>query len=244
MFLDVETTGTVDIDPSGKIYDRVIEIGIVEMIDRKLTGREFHTYIYNDTIEVHEGAEDVHGLNMDDVKKLSKGKRFEHIVGDMLDFIGEGEIVAHNAPFDKKFLDAELINAGLPDFTQRGQAVSCTLNLANKILPSGRKNLDSLCDRFGIDKSQREREGHGALIDAKLLSEVYLAMTTSQMSLINKPKKSGVKLAGDINIDRIPKERSDKLRVISVDSREKEKHNKLVGRIKKESGDNLSTFTI
>lgn len=245
IFLDTETTGTTDIDPSGKIYDRVIEIGAVEMIDRKLTGREFHVYIYNDTRLVHEEAEAVHGLNMDDIKRLSKGKKFEHIMGDMLEFIGDDEVVAHNADFDRKFLDAELINAGVPGFSDRQHPFSCTLNLANKIIPSGRKSLDALCDRFGIDRSQREKEGHGALVDTKLLAQVYLAMTTNQMSLINnKSNKPKVKLASKFNIDRIPEEKAKKLSVISVNETEKEKHNKFVERIKKESGDNLSTFTI
>lgn len=245
IFLDTETTGTVEVDPSGKIYDRIIEIGAVEMIDRKLTGREFHVYIDNNTKEVDEGAESVHGLNMDDIRRLSKGKRFEHIMGDFLEFVGDSEIVAHNAKFDKGFLDSELINAGVPSFTDRQHPFSCTVNLANKLISSGRRSLDALCDRFGIDRSQREREGHGALIDTKLLAEVYLAMTTSQMSLINKKEsKPKVRLAGKINIDRIPEEKSAKLKVLKVNEEEKEKHNKFVGRIKKESGDNLSTFTI
>ncbi len=238
--LDTETTGIASHNEDGSINDRIIEIGAVELIGRNPTGRKYHVYIDPER-EVEEGAEAVHGLSWQDVRKLSKGKKFKDIVGGFLDFVGDSEIMAHHAPFDIGFLNAELQHSGLPTITQMGNPVSCTLKLANQIFPGQRNNLNQMCKRFGIDLSKRKKEGHGALLDAELLVQVFLLMTQNQISFINSDRPK-LNLTTELNIDRIPENKSSKLKVVLASDSERQSHNNLVKRIKKESGGDLSAF--
>jgi DNA polymerase-3 subunit epsilon len=170
--LDTETTG---LDP--RQGHRIIEIGCVEVVNRQLTHRHFHIYL-NPEREVEDGATNVHGLTWDDLRQKP---RFREIAAEFLDFIRGAELIIHNAPFDLAFLDYELTLAGLPLLTQGDIAVTDTLRFARELHPGKRNGLDALCERYEIDNSKRTL--HGALLDAELLAEVYLAMTRGQNAL-------------------------------------------------------------
>ncbi len=172
--LDTETTGL-----STAAGHRIIEIGCVELVNRRLTGREFHRFIDPER-DIDEGAERVHGISRADLE----GKpRFADIVDEFLDFIRDSELVIHNAEFDVGFLDHELglMKHGQPQISEHA-AVLDTLALARELHPGQRNNLDALCKRYEVDASRREV--HGALIDAELLARVYLAMTGGQAALL------------------------------------------------------------
>ncbi|OGT30228.1 MAG: DNA polymerase III subunit epsilon [Gammaproteobacteria bacterium RIFCSPHIGHO2_12_FULL_35_23] len=171
--LDTETTG---LDP--KLGHRIIEIGGVELIDRRLTGRHFHEYI-NPEREVEQEALAVHGITNE---FLSNKPCFKEIVSHFINFISGAELIIHNAPFDIGFIDYELklIKAEIKRVQQICQVFD-TLVLARKTHPGQRNSLDALCKRYRIDNSQREL--HGALLDAEILAQVYLAMTGGQASL-------------------------------------------------------------
>ncbi|GIZ53592.1 DNA polymerase III subunit epsilon [Noviherbaspirillum aridicola] len=170
--LDTETTG---LNP--RSGDRIIEVGCVEIVNRRLTGNNFHTYI-NPERDSEEGALAVHGLT---TEFLSDKPKFAEIAGELLDYVRGAEIIIHNAPFDLGFLDAEFERLGLPPFAQHVEQVSDTLVQAKELHPGKRNSLDALCDRYGISNAHRTL--HGALLDAELLAEVYLAMTRGQNSL-------------------------------------------------------------
>ncbi|MGC9162577.1 MAG: DNA polymerase III subunit epsilon [Thiomonas sp.] len=170
--LDTETTG---LNPASG--DRIIEIAGVELVNRRLTSRHFHRYLNPDRAS-HPDALKVHGLTEE---FLADKPRFEQIVGDLLDFVRDAEIIIHNAPFDCAFLDAELERLSLPPFSQHVLQVTDTLVMAKQQFPGKFNNLDALCKRFGIDNSHRTL--HGALLDAELLAEVYLSLTRGQDSL-------------------------------------------------------------
>jgi len=171
--LDTETTG---LEP--ELNHRVIEIGCVELLHRRPTGRTFHRYL-NPEREIDDGALAVHGIARSD---LDGQPRFAEIAEELLAFIGGAELVIHNAAFDVAFLDAEL--ARLPG-EPRQLAALCqvldTLALARELHPGQRNGLDALCKRYAIDNSAREL--HGALLDARILADVYLAMTGGQGAL-------------------------------------------------------------
>ena len=170
--LDTETTG---LEPEED--HRIIEIGCLELIDRRLTGRKFHEYINPDrTIEV--GALDVHGLTNE---FLEDKPRFADIAPDLIDFIRDAELVIHNAAFDVGFLDAEFGRLEQPIRTEQIAQILDTLQLAREIHPGQRNSLDALCKRYEVDNSNRTL--HGALLDSELLAEVYLLMTGGQVSL-------------------------------------------------------------
>lgn len=174
--LDTETTG---LEPSQG--HRVIEIGCVELVDRKLTGRHFHQYLQPDR-EIDQGAMEVHGIT----NEFLVGKpRFHQIVESFLDFIGSAELVIHNAPFDVGFLDHELALLEEHKYASLKIAKRCSildsLVLARKKHPGQKNNLDALCRRYEVDNSSREL--HGALLDAEILADVYLAMTGGQTHL-------------------------------------------------------------
>lgn len=171
---DTETTGLSCADG-----DKLVEIGIVEMIDRKPTGRVFHRYI-DPGFEIPEEATKVHGLTREDVISLGEGRRFADIAQEMLDFIDGDQLVIHNAPFDMGFLDKELTDARFKKLSEQC-SVFDTLRFAGVKFPGSRNNLDALCKRYGIDTS--ERTEHGALLDARLLCEVYVALTRHQVKL-------------------------------------------------------------
>lgn len=173
--LDTETTGL-----SAAAGDRLVEIGCVELVNRRLTGRSKHYYLNPDR-ESHEDALKVHGLTQE---FLSDKPRFKDVHQELLEFLQGAEIIIHNAPFDVGFLDAELEAIGEPSFTQKVDAIVDSLALAKQLFPGKRNSLDALCDRMGVDRSARKF--HGALLDAELLAEVYLALTRGQEALIDE----------------------------------------------------------
>ena len=171
--LDTETTG---LEPEQG--HRIIEIGCVELVNRRLTGRTFQHYV-NPEREIDPGAQEVHGLSN---TFLSDKPLFADIAEDLLAFVGDAELVIHNAPFDVGFLDAEFARLGPePARIQDICPVLDTLVLAREMHPGQRNSLDALCRRYQVDNSQREL--HGALLDARILAEVYLAMTGGQAAL-------------------------------------------------------------
>lgn len=170
--LDTETTG---IDP--KSGHKVIEIGCIELIDRKVTGESFHVYI-NPERQVDKGAFKVHGIGDDFLKDKPV---FKDIVGPFLEFVKGAELIIHNAPFDIGFLNAELQHLSWDTDMHGYCRVFDTLEFAREKHPGQRNNLDALCKRYGVDNSNREL--HGALLDADILASVYLAMTGGQTTL-------------------------------------------------------------
>ena len=170
--LDTETTG---INP--KQGNRIIEIGCVELFNRTLTGNNFHRYINPDR-DSEEGALAVHGLT---TEFLSDKPRFHEIVEELREYIRDAEVIIHNAPFDLGFLNHEFSMLKLPSFDDHIGGVIDTLVQAKEMRPGKRNSLDALCDHFGISNAHRKL--HGALLDAELLADVYLAMTRGQNSL-------------------------------------------------------------
>lgn len=170
--LDTETTG---LNP--RSGDRVIEIGCVELINRQLTGNNFHYYV-NPERDSEEGALAVHGLT---TEFLSDKPKFAEIADEFRDYIAGAEVIIHNAPFDVGFLDAEFKRVNVPSFKDHVNGIIDTLVQAKEMHPGKRNSLDSLCDRYGISNAHRTL--HGALLDAELLAEVYLSMTRGQNSL-------------------------------------------------------------
>lgn len=171
--LDTETTGL-----NAKLGDRVIEIGCIEIRDRRLTDRQFHVYL-NPERDIEEGAAKVHGLTRE---FLADKPRFADVAGDFLDYVRDAELVIHNADFDVEFLDRELALTKCGPLTGHIAGVVDTLALARELHPGKRNSLDALCERYAIDNAHRRL--HGALLDAELLAEVYLAMTRGQESLM------------------------------------------------------------
>jgi DNA polymerase-3 subunit epsilon len=171
--LDTETTG-LEVEQQ----HRVIEIGCVELFNRRLTGRRFHRYL-NPERDIDEGAQAVHGLSRE---QLSKEPTFAQIHAEFLEFVQGAELVIHNAPFDVAFLDAEFGRLGVAAAAPLKVTDLCrvldTLALARQMHPGQRNSLDALCKRYSVDNSHREY--HGALLDARILAEVYLAMTGGQ----------------------------------------------------------------
>ncbi len=178
--LDTETTGL-----DAESGHRIIEIGCIELVNRKITGQRFHYYL-NPQREVDEGAFRVHGLS---TSFLQDKPLFSSIVAELIDFISGSEVVIHNAIFDVKFLDAEL--ARLTAFKAFSEycSIKDTLVMARAKHPGQKNNLDALCKRYKVDNQHREL--HGALLDADILARVYLAMTGGQVSfdLSNMPNK-------------------------------------------------------
>ena len=178
--LDTETTG---LDPAQG--HRVIEIGCVEIINRKLTKRHFHCYLNPDR-DIDAGAIEVHGITP---AFLADKPRFYQIEAEFLAFVDGAELVIHNAPFDIGFLNAELARSGSANTSMD---VFCTvldsLVLARQKHPGQRNNLDALCKRYGVDNTQREL--HGALLDAEILADLYLVMTSGQRNLLLKDEET------------------------------------------------------
>ncbi|MDX3904698.1 MAG: DNA polymerase III subunit epsilon [Pigmentiphaga sp.] len=171
--LDTETTG---LDPQQG--HRIIEIGCVEIVNRRVTQRHFHTYLNPDR-DSDPGALEVHGLT---TEFLSDKPRFEDKVDEFLDFVRDGHVIIHNAEFDIRFLNAELARLQRGDFRGLCLSVVDSLQHARELHPGKRNSLDSLCDRYGISNAHRVL--HGALLDSELLAEVWLAMTRGQDSLV------------------------------------------------------------
>ena len=171
--LDTETTGL-----SAENGDRVIELGCVELFNRKLTGNDLHIY-FNPERESHEDALKVHGLTSD---FLRDKPRFGAVAQEVVDYLRGAELIIHNAPFDVGFLNREFERAGLPALREHVTLVTDTLAMAKQIYPGKRNSLDALCDRFGIDRSNRTF--HGAKLDAQLLADVYIHLTRGQDALL------------------------------------------------------------
>ena len=173
ILLDTETTGL-----TARMGDRVIEIGCIELLSRNVTGSSFHTYL-NPGRDIEEGAAKVHGLTKE---FLSDKPRFPDIAKAFVDYVAGAELVIHNAEFDVEFLDLELKRAGLGKLADHVAKVTDTLFFARELHPGKKNSLDALCERYAVNSSARTL--HGALLDARLLAECYLAMTRGQESLV------------------------------------------------------------
>lgn len=212
--LDTETTGL-----NARLGDRVIEIGCVEIVGRGVTEQTFHRYV-NPEREVEEGAAKVHGLTRE---FLADKPRFAEIAREFVDYVRGAELVIHNAEFDLEFLDRELALAGLGRTLDHAAGVVDTLALARELHPGRRNSLDALCERYLVDN--RHRTLHGALLDARLLAEVYLAMTRGQESLVmelDTPAATAVAAAG---VDRAM------LRVVRATEAERAAHEAILDHI-------------
>lgn len=172
VMLDTETTGL-------KVEEghRLVEIGCVECVDRRVTQRQFHAYL-NPQREIDEGATQVHGMTWDQLKDKPV---FADIADDFLGFVRGAQLVIHNAVFDSSFLDSELKRAGLAPLSAHVSGIVDSLGRARELHPGQRNSLDALCQRYMINNEHRTF--HGALLDARLLADVYLAMTRGQESL-------------------------------------------------------------
>ena len=211
--LDTETTG---LEPAEG--HRIIEIGCVELIDRRLTGAVYHQYLNPDR-DSDEAALEVHGLTRE---RLADKPRFAEVVADFLAFIDGAELIIHNAPFDVGFIDHELalLDAGHGRVRERATVLD-SLQLAKRRYPGQRVSLDALCRRLGVDNADREL--HGALLDARLLAEVYLAMTGGQVGLSLDGESSASGVAEAEPIRRLPAGRAA-LPVPQADADELQRH--------------------
>jgi len=171
--LDTETTGL-----SADNGDRIIEIGCVELLNRKLTGNNLHFYV-NPERDSHEDALKVHGISNEFLRDKPK---FAAIADQLLDYLRDAEVIIHNAPFDISFLNKEMERLGRPPITSILSQVTDSLVMAKEMFPGKRNGLDALCDRLGVDNSGRTL--HGALLDAELLADVYINMTRGQDALL------------------------------------------------------------
>lgn len=222
IILDTETTGL-----DWRNGHRVIEIGCVEMLNRSLTGRHYHVYL-NPEREIDAEAEAVHGISLD---FLADKPRFADIAEEFETFVRDAELIIHNAPFDVGFLDHELSRLGRQKLAATCAGVIDTLRMAKEQNPGKKASLDALCDRYEIDNGHRTL--HGALLDAEILAEVYLAMTRGQESLIIGLDDSGpaVVAEGGATLTQRPP-----LKVIRADAAELEAHERVLAEVAKASG--------
>lgn len=225
IILDTETTG---LEP--QLGHKIIEIGCVELIDRRLTGKHFHQYI-NPAREVEAGAIQVHGITNE---FLADKPLFSVIAPAFLEFISGAELVIHNAPFDIGFIDHEFALIGLPSVTQVCTVLD-TLVMARQRHPGQRNSLDALCKRYGVDNTQRDL--HGALLDAEILADVYLLMTGGQtaLNLGSDEDRDADSSAGPAVVNLISGARAP-LRVIKATSLELAMHQQKLAAIDKISG--------
>ncbi len=222
--LDTETTG---LEPSQG--HRIIEVGCVEMVSRRLTGRHYHQYLQPDR-EIDAGAAEVHGITGE---FLRDKPRFADVVEEFLDFVRGAELVIHNAPFDLGFLRHEFGLLGR-SWDEAACGVIDTLALARGRHPGQKNNLDALCKRYGIDNS--ERTLHGALLDAEILADVYLAMTGGQSRLLLETEPEAVTtLVSQAPVIRLSQDRAP-LPVIPASASEREAHARQLEGIDRTSG--------
>jgi DNA polymerase-3 subunit epsilon len=218
--LDTETTGLY-----AKLGDRIIELGCVEVLSRRLTGNHFHRYV-NPERESDEGALKVHGITSE---FLQDKPRFAEVMAEFLEYIKGAELIIHNAAFDVEFLNRELALAGMPSIDRHCEGIVDTLRLAKDLHPGKRNSLDALCERYQVDHSHRAL--HGALLDAELLADVYLAMTRGQGRLaieVEAPRADASAAAG------APVERAQ-LVVVGASPEEIAEHERLLAGIDAES---------
>ncbi|HEY4367223.1 MAG TPA: DNA polymerase III subunit epsilon [Steroidobacteraceae bacterium] len=222
--LDTETTG---LEPEQG--HRIIEIGCVEVFKRRKTGRTFHRYLRPDR-EVDRGALQVHGITNE---FLAQQPRFHEVADELLEFISGAELIIHNATFDVAFLDAEFKR--LPGVRRQVKdlcAVLDTLPMARQMHPGQRNSLDALCKRYGVDNSHREL--HGALLDAQILLDVYLAMTGGQTTLIlGDTGQSNVEVVAEQTVVVRP---SGGLRIVRASEEELAAHQRVLAVLDKTSG--------
>jgi DNA polymerase III subunit epsilon len=181
IFLDTETTGLYHAQGH-----RVIEVAAVEVINRRLTKQHFHYYLNPDR-EIDQGAQEVHGISLE---FLQDKPRFADIANELIAFIADSELIMHNAPFDVGFLNREFGLIEQKPVEAITAKITDTLKIAKEMRPGQRNSLDALCKHYGIDNSKRTL--HGALLDAELLADVYMAMTRGQDSLmmeLDKPQQ-------------------------------------------------------
>ena len=220
--LDTETTGL-----SAEGGDRIIELGCVELLNRKLTGNNLHLY-FNPGRDRHEDALKVHGISNEFLKDKPK---FAEVVDDILQYLQGAEIIIHNAAFDVGFLNKELELVGRPAFRTYVESVTDTLAMAKEMYPGKRNSLDALCDRLGVDNSGRTL--HGALLDAELLADVYINLTRGQDALLisddAQDSGDGLKIAA---IDL----RGLNLPILRASEQEQAAHAELLAQIDKASG--------
>jgi len=227
--LDTETTG---LEP--ELGHRIIEIGCIELVNRRATGRRFHRYL-NPERDIDEGALAVHGISR---AELAREPRFAEIAEELLAFISGAELIIHNAAFDVAFLDAEL--AGIDATLEKCRTVTSvcrvldTLALARGMHPGQRNSLDALCKRYAIDNSRREL--HGALLDAQILADVYLAMTGGQSSLLLDAAAVGSQAADGSRAVRALVRPPIPLRVLAATDEELRAHAALLEVIARASG--------
>ena len=223
IILDTETTG---LDP--KSGHRVIEIGCIELINRKFTGEQFHVYLNPDR-DSDEAALEVHGLT---TEFLSDKPRFEEIYDDFVTFIKESELLIHNAEFDIKFLDHEinLLSKNLPLVAECVSKVTDTLQIAREKHPGQRNTLDALVSRYEING--HDRELHGALLDSKILGDVYLSMTGGQSDLDFSNTEGN---ENNIHSSKDQIATRKKLKVIKVSAEEKARNIEYLAKMKEET---------
>ena len=221
IFLDTETTGL-----NAESGDRIIEIGCVEMLNRRLSGRNLHFYL-NPERSSHEDAVKVHGLTDE---FLADKPLFAAIVDELMDYLAGAEILIHNAAFDVGFLNAELKRLARPAFEAQVSQISDTLLMAREMFPGKSNSLDALCKRLEVDNASRSL--HGALLDAGLLAEVYIRMTRGQDSLvIDEVEASTAEVAlesVDLSAFTLP--------VIAADADEVQAHAALIAELDQASG--------
>jgi DNA polymerase-3 subunit epsilon len=223
--LDVETTGL-----EAAAGHRIIEIGCVEMLNRRPTGQKFHRFL-NPERDIDAGALAVHGI---DSARLQTAPKFAEIVGELLTFISGAELIIHNAPFDVGFLDAEF--ARLSGEVRKVAAVCKvldTLALARSLHPGQRNSLDALCKRYSVDNTKREL--HGALLDAGILVDVYLAMTGGQSALALESNGRGAE-ARNQTVTAPARAPGIVLNVTAADAEELRQHESMLDLIQKSSG--------
>jgi DNA polymerase-3 subunit epsilon len=216
--LDTETTGL-----EAKDGHRIIEVGAIELIGRRLTERRLHRYC-NPQRDSDPGALSVHGLTRE---FLADKPLFADIIDELIAFVDGAEVIIHNAAFDLSFLDAEFARAGRPPFAEHCARVTDSLRLARELHPGKRNGLDALCERYGV--SNRHRTLHGALIDAALLGDVYLAMTRGQDSLVMELAPPPQEM------DAAPVA-PEQLIVLEADPQEAAAHEALLDRLEKDTG--------
>ncbi len=225
MVLDTETTG---LEP--KQGHRIIEIGCVELIERRLTGNVFHQYLQPDR-EIDAAAVEIHGITNE---FLEDKPRFGDIARDFMDYVSGAELIIHNAPFDVGFINNELTRLGSEwGLLDKQCRITDSLVLAKKTHPGQRNSLDALCKRYEIDNSHREL--HGALLDAEILSDVYLAMTGGQTTLMLDSFSSGGDGSGRAEIRRVVGNRPA-LKVVAAAEQELQAHNERLDAIEQASG--------
>ncbi|HSG75623.1 MAG TPA: DNA polymerase III subunit epsilon [Burkholderiales bacterium] len=217
--LDTETTGL-----SASLGDRVIEIGCIELLSRRVSDNHFHRYV-NPERKSDEGALRVHGLTEE---FLADKPKFAEIAGAFLDYVRGAELIIHNADFDVEFLDLELERAGLGRLKEHVAGIVDTLALARELHPGRRNSLDALCERYAVNNAHRTL--HGAILDARLLAEVYLAMTRGQDSLAMDLETAAEQAAVTARID------ASKLVVLRASEEEERAHEAYLDGMAKEAG--------